>query len=339
MNKPAVPRPHARLALLASMLVGAVLLFSAYTKILAPQAFVATITQFGLLPHGLELMVATGLIGIEFALAVLLLTGISRRLAATLTLPLLLGFIALLIYAMRLGMESCGCFGESLKIPPPVEIVIDSVLVLLIGVVLWRGEDVRVPGSLASVLGWGSLCLGAALFLAAGPAASGEHPLKVEASQLQVLAQAQPPLTLPRDGLLFFFSADCPHCWAFAGTVEGLATRLENFAVHGVTLSDAQALADFTRDFAPSYPIHMLSSAQFHQITDEYPAALWLQGGQIVEGWAGFVPSHKEIASEGGYLLREGPLVPVQEPVPTDSTTESAPPGSGLFGGPIKARG
>ena len=330
------PRPHARLALLASMLVGAVLLFSSYTKILAPQAFVATITQFDLLPHGLELMAATGIIGIEFALAVLLVTGIARRLAATLTLPLLLGFIGLLIYAMRLGMESCGCFGEALKIPPPVELAIDSVLVILIGIVLWRGEDVRVPGSLASVLGWGSLCLGAALFLAAGPAAQGEHPLEVTTEQLAVLAQAQPPLALPQDGLLFFFSADCPHCWSFAGTVEGLATRVENFAVHGVTLSDEQTLADFVRDFAPSYPIHTLSSAQFHQITDEYPAALWLQGGQVVKGWSGFVPSHKEIASEGAYLLREGPLAPVQELPEQPQPTES---GSGLFGGPIKARG
>lgn len=323
-----------RFALLSSFLVGGVLLFSAYTKLLSPQAFVTTIGDYGLLPSGLELMVATGVVALEFALAVLLITGIQRRLAATIAMPMFLLFVGLLVHAMRIGLESCGCFGEAISIPPPIELAIDIALVFLTGVVLWRGEEIQVgSGRLGSVLGWGSFLLGAALFLAAGPAVHGEESLEVTAEQLALLETASPPVPIPEDGLIFFFSADCPHCWSFAGAVEGLATRLEAFEVRAVTMSDPQALDEFRRDFLPSYPIHVVTSAQFHQITNEYPAAVWLQGGEIVKGWSGYVPSHREIANEGGYLLREDGA---STPAPVHGEESAPPQGDSPFGGPVK---
>jgi uncharacterized membrane protein YphA (DoxX/SURF4 family) len=303
-------------AIFAAIIVGAVLIFSAFTKLLGPKAFVASVDGYGVLPAGKALFAATGVVGLELCLGVLLILGIYRRFAAFLGALLMLGFSALLIHAMRLGLDSCGCFGEVISIPPPVELIIDAFLLLCC-----------------------TFCIGAALFLAADPSIHAEGELEVELATLSVLQHAEPAFELPDEGFLFFFSADCPHCWSFSGAVEGMTTRLEGFDVRGITMSDAQTLGDFRRDFSPSYPIHVVSEGQFHQITDEYPAGIWLQEGQIAQSWAGLIPSHRELADLGGYLVLEQPAVAADvDSLESDELTAPADSAATLFGGPLRSR-
>jgi uncharacterized membrane protein YphA (DoxX/SURF4 family) len=327
---------------LASVLVGATLIFSAFTKMLGPKAFVASVDGYGVLPAGKALFAATGVVGLELCIGVLLILGIYRRFAAFLGSALLLGFSALLIHAIRAGLGSCGCFGEVISIPPPVELIIDAFLLFCCLVVLFRGRDVEVGGNgFRQALAWGTFCLGAALFLAADPSVHADETLTVELSSLAVLQAADPPLELPQEGFLFFFSADCPHCWSFSGAVEAMATRLVDFEVHGVTMSGPQTLEDFRRDFSPSYPIHVVSEGQFHQITDEYPAGIWLSGGQIAKGWTGLIPSHRELSDLGGYLVSEKAVATTRvdslETAPADSVGAAADDSS-PFGGLVKSR-
>jgi len=322
-------------ALVASVLVGAVFIFSAFTKLLSPKAFVSSIGEYELLPASLSLFAATGVVGLEVCLGVLLILGIYRRFAAFVGAGLMIFFIGILIHAIRLGLDSCGCFGEVISIPPPVELVLDAVLLVLCLVILVRGRDVAAGGAaFRQSLAWGSLCLGAALFLAADPSVHADEELIVATEDLQVLAAAQPPIALPQEGFLFFFSADCPHCWSFAGAVEGMATRLEDFEVHGVTFSDPQTLDQFKQDFSPSYPIHILTESQFYRVTDQYPAGLWISGGEVVEGWSGLVPSHRELSDSGGYFIREQAQLPVE----AEPELEPEAPDESPFGGPVKSR-
>lgn len=294
------------LALVAAILVGSVLIFSAYTKILSPKAFVASVESYGLLPTSLVLPGATGLIGLEIALGLMLVLGPGRRIAAFITLPLVLLFIGMVTYAMQVGLEECGCFGEVIKMEPRQELFVDIVLLALTGLVIWKGRGVEIGSPhVAPTLGWGGLALGAALFLAAGPALSEVEGLDLSMEDLAVLAQADPPLEIGEDAFLFFFAADCDHCWAFAGGVQLMHDRVEGLPVHAVTYSDRLSLDSFREAFAPTYPIHVLDRRAFDALVANYPAGIWIQAGGISQTWAGFVPSHRQIVEGGGYSYRQ----------------------------------
>lgn len=327
-------RPGSPLATGAAMLVGAVLLFSAWTKLAAPKYFVATVHEYGIFPDGLVLPLSTGVVGLELALGAMLLTGFLRRAAAWISVPLLLLFMAMLGVGIAKGMDSCGCFGEAISIDPRVELGLDVVLLGLVALVIRGGRDLAAPPALAHGVAWGSLCLGAFLFLAQGPAAAAgqDEALDITVEQLSTLRQANPPLVLEGEALVFLFSADCPHCWSYAGAVEMAATRLEGLQVVGVTFSDYQAMEDFHYNFAPSYPVHTVDKGTFDALTDMFPAAAWISGGGVREGWKGHVPSHKELSDMGGYYI-----LPPGE-APAASEPDSAATGDSPFGGTVKTR-
>jgi len=318
----------ARLAAPAAVLTGLVLAFSALTKFLGPKAFVATIGDYGIFAGWMILPVATGAVALEFALGLMLLTGIGRRVATRIAIPLVIAFVLLILRAISTGMTECGCFGEVISMPPPAELALDLVLLALLAVVWRAGSDFAVTrGRVATTFGWSALCLGAVIFLARGPVVAAEGKLDVVRDDLAVLAQADPPLPLPQEGFLFFFSADCDHCWAYAGGVELMAQRVSGLEVVGITLSGPAELETFRDAFQPSYPIHRLTPKQFNELVPDYPAAIWIQGGHIAGTWAGFVPGLRQIAEEGGYAYQE-PAPPAPE-----FGAEKSP-----FGGTLRAR-
>jgi hypothetical protein len=329
--QPAAQGWMARLAPFAAAFTGLVLAFSALTKFLSPKAFVAAIGEYGLFPESLILPVATGVTALEFALGLMLISGIGRRSATRIALPLVVAFTLLILRAISTGMTGCGCFGEVVSVPPRVELVLDLVLLAAL-VVVWRaGEDLHIArGRFASSFGWVAFSIGAVIFLARGPVVAGTGELDVDRDDLAVLAQADPPLPLPREGFLFFFSADCDHCWAYAGGVELMAQRVEGLEVAGVTLSGPAELDAFREAFRPSYPIHTLEPRQFNALAPDYPAAIWIQGGEIAGTWAGYVPGLRKIAEEGGYFYEV-----VEEPVRALGGDGDA---AERFGGPLRGR-
>ena len=330
------PAWQARLGAGAAVLLGSVLIFGALTKVAAPQSFVATVESFGLLPSRAALAMSTALIGSEFALGLLLVTGLFRRVAAWLNLMVMMVFVAVLSDAIRTGRtEDCGCFGEAIKMTPKQEIFVDVVLIALTFLVVWRGRD-RVFGTPAQRhgLAWGAFVVGCAAFLLSGPTPVGVASIEMDEEQLLALSRAEPPLALPEDGLLYLFSADCDHCWAYAGGVQMAHDRLGNFTVVGLTFSEDHAIEEFREFFTPSYPIHRISEAAFNKLTDEYPGAIWIHGGQIGGAWSGFVPSHRELADLGGYLLVEAAASPTLNTLEAPTTKSRGD----LFGGTASSR-
>jgi hypothetical protein len=319
-----------RLAPLAAAFTGLVLAFSALTKFINPKAFVATVSDYGIFPEGLVLPVATGAAAVEFALGLMLISGIGRRMAARIAVPLVIAFVLLILRALSIGLTDCGCFGEVIKIPPVYELVLDGVLLVALYVVLRAGADFPATGGrVATTFGWVALCVGAVIFLARGPVVSAEETLDVVYDDLAVLAQAEPPLPIPHDGFLFFFSADCDHCWAYVGGVELMARRVRGLEVIGVTLSGPAEMDSFREAFQPSFPIHTLTPRQFNDLVDTYPAGIWIQDGRIARTWAGFVPGLREIAEEGGYSY---------EAAATPAFNSIGASGDSPFGGTLRGR-
>lgn len=95
---------------LSRWFLAAVFLYAAVPKLADPVMFAAIIGAYGLLPEFLLLPAAVVLPLAELAAAVLLLCG--RREGLWMTAVVMLLFLAVLGYGIRLGLDiDCGCFG------------------------------------------------------------------------------------------------------------------------------------------------------------------------------------------------------------------------------------
>ncbi|WP_331271948.1 MauE/DoxX family redox-associated membrane protein [Motilibacter aurantiacus] len=119
----------------ARLLLAGVLGYAAVTKIGDPAATVRAVRAYDLLPGWLETLVGRGLPAFELVLALLLLTGVALRLAASVTAGLLVVFLIGIVSAAARGLEiDCGCFGGGGPTEDPAytaEIVRDSLLLAL----------------------------------------------------------------------------------------------------------------------------------------------------------------------------------------------------------------
>ena len=103
-----------RILLLATrVLLGAIFLYAAYTKLRQPwQLFAMSINSYQLLPEQAAIFVARTLPGFELLLGVLLILGFQLRWVAGAASALLLFFLGVMIRAFIQGQGiDCGCFG------------------------------------------------------------------------------------------------------------------------------------------------------------------------------------------------------------------------------------
>lgn len=102
-----------RLRLALRLLLGAVFIYAAYTKLRQPWLlFALSIDSYQLLPQWAVLTVARTLPWLELLLGLLLVSGFGLRYAALLTSAQLVIFLGVMVraYAKGLGID-CGCFG------------------------------------------------------------------------------------------------------------------------------------------------------------------------------------------------------------------------------------
>ena len=101
------------------LVLGVVLLVAGTAKVIDPQASVAAVRAYELLPGGLVTVVGWGLPFLELVLGVLLLAGIAVRPAALAAAVLLAAFVAAVGSAATRGLSiDCGCFGGGGPVPP-----------------------------------------------------------------------------------------------------------------------------------------------------------------------------------------------------------------------------
>lgn len=95
-----------RVALALAFLVAGVI------KLSRPEVFAVTVRAFGILPDALVGPLSVILPAVEVGAALLLL--FDRRGGLALTALLLAVFVAILLYALRMGLDiDCGCYGPS----------------------------------------------------------------------------------------------------------------------------------------------------------------------------------------------------------------------------------
>lgn len=109
-----------RVVLILRLILAAVFLYAAYTKLRQPWLlFAMSIDAYQLLPEWAVLTLGRAIPWLELLLGLLLLTGIGLRYAAAAASILLGAFFAVMLQAYIKGMGiDCGCFGLGEKISP-----------------------------------------------------------------------------------------------------------------------------------------------------------------------------------------------------------------------------
>jgi len=125
---------------LLRMLVGALFIYAAWTKLPAFDAFAEEIANYRLLPAALVPLFAAFLPGIELLAGAMLLTGRWTRPAALLLSAMTLVFIAALSQALLRGINlTCGCFGGA-EVATWGTVARDVVILVAALVVAWKAE-------------------------------------------------------------------------------------------------------------------------------------------------------------------------------------------------------
>ena len=102
-----------RLLIALRLVLAAVFLYAAYTKLRQPWLlFAMSIDAYQILPHWAVLTLGRTLPWLELLIGVLLAAGIALRYVAALATLLLALFFAVMLHAFAKGMSiDCGCFG------------------------------------------------------------------------------------------------------------------------------------------------------------------------------------------------------------------------------------
>lgn len=127
-----------KIEIILRVVIGAVFLFSAYSKLILPGSVEIILIDQGLVSsRETAAIIVRILIGLEFALGILFfLPYMLKKIVIPGSMIFLIGFTAYLSYsAFVLGdSQNCGCFGEMIKMSP-VESILKNVV--LAGLVVW----------------------------------------------------------------------------------------------------------------------------------------------------------------------------------------------------------
>ena len=122
------------MAVILRIFIGSILLVSGLEKVISPyQNFMYVIQGYEFLPSWMEKIVALSMPWAELIVGIFLVLGLWIQFSLKAAMLLFAGFIVVVGQALirSLPIDQCGCFGESIHIPPKVIIVFDSFMLLV----------------------------------------------------------------------------------------------------------------------------------------------------------------------------------------------------------------
>jgi len=124
------------------ILLGAIFLISGISKLLNLTAFASALRDFELLPESTITFSAIFIPSLESSVGSLLILGYFVKMASTITIILLIVFIAALIPQLAINNEiDCGCFGPLMHETVGTELLIRDLLMLGLSVLCLIQSD------------------------------------------------------------------------------------------------------------------------------------------------------------------------------------------------------
>ncbi len=132
------------------VLLGGIFIAASISKILDRSGFISTVVDYGLLPDGLARFYGTVVPWLELYAGCSLLLGVLPRIAAGLSLGMVLSFVVASSYALvKSPGSTCGCFGSFIALSHPVSLIIDGfMLVFALALLFNRQPEFLTAGQL-----------------------------------------------------------------------------------------------------------------------------------------------------------------------------------------------
>lgn len=124
-----------------SFILGAIFIFSAFSKYYPIETFEFTIVETGIVGWKFSLILARIIIALELAIGVLLLFGYNLKLVLKITISLLILFTLHLLFSIftKGNIGDCGCFGETLPMTP-LQGVFKNLILLIFAFILLKSN-------------------------------------------------------------------------------------------------------------------------------------------------------------------------------------------------------
>ena len=239
-------------------LMGAIFIFSGYTKLYPIEPFEYTFVDLGFINWQMAPFIARFLIGFEFLIGVLLLFNLSlRKIAYKLGISILLLFciylILLIFFSGNKG--NCGCFGSYIQMTP-LQALIKNIIMLGVFFILYKYYDGwRFPQKLRFIIILIFISSFAMPFIlntvelnySEAYLNKPEDNFKLELDTLYNHATiALPPKTLSQGKhIIVFLSLTCPHCRIAANKIRIIHERNPSIPFYFVLNGEIQNLNPF----------------------------------------------------------------------------------------------
>jgi uncharacterized membrane protein YphA (DoxX/SURF4 family) len=274
-----------RLQLILRIILGAVFIFSAVSKLLGVGLFEIAIVDQGLATTREQAAYPARLV-IAFELflgAGLFLPFYLKRIILPLAIMTLAAFTLLQGYQMTVGEQAkdCGCFGALIPMSSAESLAKNIVLV---GLSLWLFKITREEkrqALLPSLLAAASL---AVVFVLA-PVRRNYDDTFSKYTQFEKAGRVD--LT-SGDKLVAVFNAECDHCQETARELGELATKSADFPpIYVLMFSENEAaISAFAEKTHTNYPYHLISADEFFNLIGASPPRIyWLQDGKVNARW------------------------------------------------------
>jgi uncharacterized membrane protein YphA (DoxX/SURF4 family) len=284
-------RAAAVLGTVSGVLLGLVLIFSAWAKALDPEGFAGLIVERGLMPASLAFWAGVGVIAFEAALGACLVLNLRRPVVLVPAALMMLFFLALSawtwIYPSK-ETSSCGCFGNLIASSPGQALARDAILFGL-ALLAFAGLPRRPAGA------WrGVLAAAAAVAFGAFALAAPSLPLDNLATRLKPgvsAASLRIDEIIPelQDGtrlVLILDRADERTRGEIARVNEKLALARPD-AVFGLARPDDALANEFQWTAAPAFEVRDAPQSMLKPFYRRLPRTFLVDRGTIVKVWEG----------------------------------------------------
>ncbi len=279
-----------------SVLLGAVFIFSAYTKLYPVEPFELTFVDLGIASWRVAPFMARFLIGLEFFTGALLLFNLNIKFAGKLTIFLLSVFIVYLLalIAFTGNKGNCGCFGNYI-VMTPLQGIIKNIILLLFTFLLLKNYDgpdykkitkplfyflILFSFALPHILNYVDLNYSQAYLN------SPEDHFKLELDSLYKDAKLNvPPKDLSKGKrIIAFMSLSCPHCRIAASKIRIMQERNPAIPIYFVLNGEDEKLAPFFEETKSNKIPHcMLLGRNFVFLAGTNMPSIYLVNNSVVE--------------------------------------------------------
>ncbi|MFN5183484.1 MAG: MauE/DoxX family redox-associated membrane protein [Bacteroidota bacterium] len=284
------------LLFLLSVFTGLIFIYSGYTKLHPIEPFEFTFVDLGIGGWQTAPFLARCLIGLEFLIGILMISGVRVKQTALITIGTLLMFSVYLIFILiKEGNNgNCGCFGNAI-VMTPVQALIKNVFLLVISFMLFKfyeGFDYRRFGvwlillfsvaslSMPHVLNYVDFDYSASYLV------PKENFFKLELDSLYKDAKLNVPPKNLKNGkhVLAFMSMSCPHCRIAAKKMRIMKEKNPGLPIYFILNGDNDKIKPFFDDTkARNIKFCILNGKNFVYLAGLNMPTIYLLNNSVVE--------------------------------------------------------